>query len=154
MAPSCGQCHACCINLRIDRLSKPEHEPCVHLRAHGCVRYRRRPVVCREFVCEWCRNGWDEALRPDLSGVLVHAVRNQVGGVGVNVVECAPGALDRMSSLVERVKQYNCMLVTLVYRDGRSRLYSRNAVWIDDLRRRNPLLSLPKKIDAIELEDG
>lgn len=81
----------------------------------------------------------------------MHAVRNELGGIGVNVVECQAGALDRQTQLVEQVKQYDCMLVTSRYRDGRSRLYSRNAVWIADLRQRNPVLNVPEDLDAIEL---
>jgi Fe-S-cluster containining protein len=135
-------------------MDKDAREPCAHLGPHGCRRYRRRPAACRDFRCAWLANRWDEHLRPDLLGVLVHYVENQVGGMGINIVECVPGALDKVPGLVDQVRKIRCALVTSIYLDDRCQLYSRDPAWIDHFRRSNPLLTAnwPAEIDAIEMD--
>lgn len=154
LIPSCGPCQACCIHLWIEPLDKAAREPCAHLGPHGCRRYRRRPAVCRDFRCAWLVNRWAEPLRPDLLGVLVHFVENSVDGMGINIVECAPGALDKVPWLVKRVREIRCALVTSIYMDGRRQFYSRDPGWIEHFRRSNPLSTAnwPTEIDAIEMD--
>lgn len=148
----CGPCHACCVHLSIEDFQKVAHLPCQHLRSTGCRIYKRRPVTCREFLCLWRLGVLPESKRPDLCGVLVHAARNDIGGVGVNVVECESGALDREVHVVDALKTLDCVLLTRRYRDGRSRLYSKDTRWIEDLRCRNPVLNLPEGLASIEIE--
>lgn len=149
-ARDCGDCHACCIHLRLD--DRPAHVRCNKLLLDGrCSCYAERPDACRDFYCLWRLGFVSEAMRPDKCGVLVHAARNQIGGHGINVVECEPGALDRELHLRDACKQLECRLVAFNWRDGRGSLYSRDAEWIADLRRKNPKLALPDDIDRIEL---
>jgi hypothetical protein len=71
---SCGECRACCTELKIDtkELQKPAQLVCPHHTGHGCGIYGKRPKICREFFCGWLLfPELDEAWRPDRSGVLV-----------------------------------------------------------------------------------
>ena len=142
-ARNCGSCHACCIHLTIDELQKPEHERCSHLGRTGCNQYEERPATCRDFVCLWKMGRFSKAERPDRCGVLAHLAVNELDGWGVNVVECASGALSRANGLVEECLDIECRLVTVQYLDGRKRMYSRDAVWIRDICTKNPKLPIP-----------
>ena len=147
----CKTCHACCTHLSIDELGKAAHVRCQYLKPSGCRRYNERPETCRDFMCLWRTGGFSQAMRPDKCGVLIHVARNEIGGTGINVVECEAGALDREVHLVDAVLSIECVLVTCRYRDGRLRLYSKDARWIDDVRRRNPALQLPEDISALDM---
>ena len=72
---TCGSCNACCVALTIDdpELRKPQGYRCRNaLRDNSCAIYDARPRTCRTFYCGWRQLKWvREALRPDLSGVLV-----------------------------------------------------------------------------------
>jgi len=67
----CGTCQACCTLLRVFELNKPEGTPCSHLCATGCQQYATRPASCVAFTCGWLAGDMSEAMRPDLSGVLI-----------------------------------------------------------------------------------
>ena len=71
---SCGDCHACCVELIIDtpELQKKGHTPCVHLEGGRCGIYDKRFKICREFLCGYLLfPELDESWRPDRSGILV-----------------------------------------------------------------------------------
>jgi len=76
---SCGACNVCCVVPTID---EPALQKLPGYRCHnalpdgGCAIYATRPRTCREFFCGWRQLKWiGEALRPDVSGVLVRLVR-------------------------------------------------------------------------------
>ncbi len=63
---SCGSCQLCCIELEIESkpgystrldtgedIAKPAREECRYLGEKGCTIYDVRPLVCREFACDW-----------------------------------------------------------------------------------------------------
>ena len=71
---SCGDCHACCVELIIDtpELQKKGQTPCRHLKEGRCGIYQDRFKICREFLCGYLQfRELDEGWRPDRSGVLV-----------------------------------------------------------------------------------
>jgi hypothetical protein len=71
---SCGDCHACCVDLSIDtpELKKKGQTPCEHLKEGRCGIYQTRFKICREFLCGYLLfPELDESWRPDRSGVLV-----------------------------------------------------------------------------------
>ena len=71
---SCGECHACCVELIIDtpELQKEGQVPCEHLKGGRCGIYNKRFKICREFLCGYMLfPDLDEGWRPDRSGVLV-----------------------------------------------------------------------------------
>jgi hypothetical protein len=71
---SCGECHACCVELIIDtpELQKKGQTPCVHLKDGRCGIYAKRFKICHEFLCGYLLfRELDESWRPDKSGILV-----------------------------------------------------------------------------------
>lgn len=71
---SCGECHACCVELIIDtpELQKKGQTPCTHLKGGHCGIYDKRFKICREFLCGYLLfPELDEGWRPDRSGILV-----------------------------------------------------------------------------------
>ena len=63
---ACGSCNLCCIHLEIESepgystllttgedISKPSGQKCRFLTKDGCSVYHARPLVCREFACDW-----------------------------------------------------------------------------------------------------
>jgi hypothetical protein len=70
----CGECNACCIDLKIDtpELRKKAGVICPHHTGAGCGIYADRPKVCQEFLCGWrLLPELGQDWRPDLSGVLI-----------------------------------------------------------------------------------
>jgi hypothetical protein len=50
----CGDCSMCCKVMRVEEISKPEHQWCQHARPGiGCAIYETRPAKCRVFRCGW-----------------------------------------------------------------------------------------------------
>lgn len=148
---SCGECHACCIYLEIDVLDKPARQKCRHLGDSGCDIYAERPRVCSGFWCCWAFGLFSVEDRPDRSGVLVHVTTNQVGGMGLEVIECRDGAVEQNDDIVSKCRSVDCRLVTTRYCDGREHLYSRDRVWIDDLIAKNDL-PLPPHVHEVDIE--
>lgn len=68
MRRNCGECTLCCKLLPVPELEKLAGARCAHHRAHkGCAIYKKRPLSCRVWSCEWL-NGGDMAAglsRPD-----------------------------------------------------------------------------------------
>jgi hypothetical protein len=78
---TCGDCHACCVELIIDtpELKKAGQTPCVHLSGGRCGIYDKRFKICHEFLCgSLLFPELDESWRPDKSGILPLLV---IGGV-------------------------------------------------------------------------
>jgi hypothetical protein len=63
---SCGTCTLCCTQLEIESkpgystrldtaedIAKPAGKACSYLTAQGCSIYEARPLVCRQFACDW-----------------------------------------------------------------------------------------------------
>jgi Fe-S-cluster containining protein len=82
---SCGPCTACCSALEIasepgksttfdtgEDIAKPAGQKCRFLGSAGCTIYFARPVVCREFKCDWLieRKGFKTEDKPDEIGVI------------------------------------------------------------------------------------
>ena len=82
---SCGPCRACCTHLLIESkagystrldngedVAKPAHTPCRFLSAEGCGIYQFRPIVCRQFLCDWRqgRQGFAADSSPDRMGFI------------------------------------------------------------------------------------
>lgn len=115
----CGECTACCVELKIDtpELRKEGQVPCPHLTGGGCGIYQTRFKICREFLCGWLLfPELDENWRPDRSGVLILQVAQaslpkayQPAGHGVQLLvtggEAAvtrPGFAEYVMDLVSR----------------------------------------------------
>lgn len=88
---SCAGCTACCIALRIDfkpgystrldngeDISKKPGTKCRFLGEHGCTIYEVRPIVCRQFKCDWLlkRNGFNHNDSPKNTGKM--SVRGKI----------------------------------------------------------------------------
>lgn len=84
-ARHCSQCNFCCIYLEIESkpgystrldtgedIAKPAKKRCQYLGKDGCTIYEARPLVCREFRCDWLLGvkGFGDDDSPDQSGVL------------------------------------------------------------------------------------
>lgn len=63
---SCGSCTLCCTQLEIESkpgfstrldnaedIAKPAGKACAYLTGRGCSIYEVRPLVCRQFACDW-----------------------------------------------------------------------------------------------------
>lgn len=83
---SCSGCTACCTALRIDSkpgystridtgedISKKAGDPCRFLAQGGCGIYEVRPLVCRQFRCDWLekRKGLGQQDAPIKVGYLI-----------------------------------------------------------------------------------
>lgn len=72
-ARACGDCIACCQQLRIDspQLQKAGGVLCPNCTGRGCGIYAERPQVCRDWLCTWMRAPEiPDDFRPDLLGVM------------------------------------------------------------------------------------
>jgi hypothetical protein len=62
-------------------IAKAAGVPCRHLSAQGCSVHPNWPKVCQTWFCVWrLMPGLPEQWRPDLSGILLYQVRNEVPG--------------------------------------------------------------------------
>lgn len=146
----CGRCHACCVHLDVP--DRAAHEPCRHLDQWGrCGIYDSRPEVCRGFSCAWLAGLIPIDYRPDQVGLIIQMVKNDLGGIGVNIVECQAGAADAQPELVKQLESWPCRLLRTDYLDGRQRMYSRDERWIEYLRTNNPELNIPTGAQGVEL---
>ncbi len=84
-ARGCGACTACCTALEIvsepgksttfdtgEDIAKPAGQNCRFLGLSGCSIYDARPIVCREFKCDWLiyRKGFGPNDDPPGTGVI------------------------------------------------------------------------------------
>jgi hypothetical protein len=70
----CGACTACCVEIAIEdpELQKPDHVACTHMRSgEGCAIHERLPKTCRNWYCGWRFLTLSDAMRPDLSHVML-----------------------------------------------------------------------------------
>lgn len=67
---TCGTCTLCCTLTYVPELDKPERVTCEHCGA-GCRIYAGRPKSCADYRCAWLAGEMSEAMRPDLSHVMV-----------------------------------------------------------------------------------
>jgi hypothetical protein len=69
----CGACTVCCVQMSVDDpdLKKADNFPCQHLAGGGCGIYASRPLTCRTWFCGWRFLKLSDAMRPDLSRVLL-----------------------------------------------------------------------------------
>jgi hypothetical protein len=69
----CGGCTACCSELAVIELQKPNGTTCQHRRpGGGCAIYKTRFSICRTFHCGWRKlPNLDDSWRPDRSGVMI-----------------------------------------------------------------------------------
>ncbi len=82
---SCATCNYCCVYLEIESkpgystridtsedLAKPANQACGYLGDSGCMIYEVRPLVCRQFRCDWLLGvkGFGPDDSPVLTGVL------------------------------------------------------------------------------------
>ncbi len=82
---SCASCNLCCTHLEIESkpgystrldtgedVAKPAKAPCRFLGPNGCSIYEVRPLVCREFRCDWLLavKGFGPLDSPDRTGVM------------------------------------------------------------------------------------
>jgi hypothetical protein len=71
---ACGACTACCTEMAVNdpELVKPANRVCIHLReGQGCAVHDRLNATCRHWYCGWRFLHLSDALRPDLSHVLL-----------------------------------------------------------------------------------
>jgi hypothetical protein len=65
----------------VQDLRKPAGVPCDHLCEAGCANYDNRPKACRDWLCVWrLMPNLPEHWRPDLSGILIYQIKNNVTG--------------------------------------------------------------------------
>ena len=70
----CGACSACCTEMAVNdpELVKPANVACLHLKAgQGCAIHDHLPATCRHWYCGWRFLHLSEAMRPDMSHVLL-----------------------------------------------------------------------------------
>lgn len=149
----CGACTACCVSLSIE--GKAAGEPCPLLRANGrgCGKYGDRPEVCQLFRCTWLNGEGDDDERPDRSGILAHAsVNDMMKSIGLNVVECWPGAFGERQDLVDRYKAKPFCCIMLIRHGGPSSIYSTDRAFIERLIDRNNLPIQVDNLHGIEIE--
>jgi len=82
---SCGACTACCVEIAIDdpQLQKPDHVACMHMReGQGCTIHDRLPKTCRNWYCGWRFLTLSDAMRPDLSHVMLSPEMGPSGDKG------------------------------------------------------------------------
>ena len=100
----------CCTVPGIDQtdVQKQSNRPCRHC-GSGCGVYDTRPGVCREFFCAWRYfAAWDDAWRPDRSGVFARIETSpESGELALNImlidrpveIAEAPWFVERMAAL-------------------------------------------------------
>lgn len=84
-ARECSACNLCCICLEIESkpgystlldsgedIAKPANQRCQFLGPKGCTVYEVRPLVCREFRCDWLlgAKGFGPNDSPDQCGMM------------------------------------------------------------------------------------
>ncbi len=78
----CGACTVCCVNLTINdpELEKLPGVKCTHMIIDGgCSIYQARPKTCQDWYCMWrFMPGLDESWRPDLKGIVIKRVFDQI----------------------------------------------------------------------------
>ena len=147
----CGRCHACCVHL--DLGPRPAHTPCAELDDAGrCRIYGDRPKQCSGFYCAWLLGLIPEDKRPDSCGVLVQIAKNALGGIGINVIECRPGALDAEAELMKKLQSWPCRLIEFRWLSGKEIMWSADQTWIDHLRANNPKLGVPDDAMTVTIE--
>ena len=103
----CGDCQACCTELEVTELDKPEGKPCLNLaeRGCGCAKYDIRPQSCRRFNCLWRLGLLDLGDRPDQTGVLfdITAAGSKYGRQCLVARELREGALDSIMSILQQL---------------------------------------------------
>ena len=75
----CGGCTVCCVWPSINKpeIQKVSGAACRHCSGGGCAINQSRPPVCRSYYCAWRTvDIFDDAWRPDKSGVLAYVERN------------------------------------------------------------------------------
>jgi hypothetical protein len=73
LGKSCGECTLCCRVLVIDELDKDAGILCSNCTVSaGCKIYKKRPQVCRDYLCEWMTDRtMPPQLRPDRTGTIL-----------------------------------------------------------------------------------
>jgi hypothetical protein len=77
----CGYCTVCCYATHVDtpEFKKEQGIVCAHCTGRGCGIYETRYAICRTFHCGWrYATHLGEEWRPDRSGVLVLAMRDEI----------------------------------------------------------------------------
>ncbi|MBC7533268.1 MAG: YkgJ family cysteine cluster protein [Oligoflexus sp.] len=97
---SCSTCNYCCIYLEIESkpgystrfdngedIAKPANQACAFLGEQGCTIYGVRPLVCRQFRCDWLNGvkGFGPEDSPIQSGVLGVRGSNWIISVGASI---------------------------------------------------------------------
>lgn len=135
---TCGECHECCVDLKVEQLGKPAQCRCEHLDDDlGCTIYDRRPSGCRIFYCAW-RLGWgDESLdRPDRNGVLMYVGPDDTGMKegALHVIELKPEALQRrfysapgsLPEFVRMIQKHTHITSVMLFPHGHPRARNEN----------------------------
>jgi len=106
---SCGECHACCVVLRIEDLNKEMYVPCSNIVTDGCGScsiYNTRPEVCRSFRCMWLDNRefFPDDFRPDKIGVMFYGELNKESKKVIVAAEFESGAINK-SRVQEKINK-------------------------------------------------
>lgn len=122
MTRTCGACHECCIHTPVRAFNKPADTPCLHLNVlqscGACGIYDKRPSECRLYRCSWLEGYLSEALKPELSGVLLETARTEWPRplVWLAGFEHKPGAIKK--HLAELDQRRPGVIIAIVHFDG------------------------------------
>ncbi len=107
---SCGPCSLCCTVLRVDDLSKPAGQDCVHQReGGGCGIYQARPSICRQYRCLWRQGGLEDDERPDRTGGIVDLETVGIGlRLGIRVDK--RGDFESSQALIDIAERYRSQM--------------------------------------------
>lgn len=101
---TCGECTACCTNLGVQEIQKPDFEDCRHQSTAGCAIYSERPAACMAYECLWLEGILPESEdRPDRLGAVFSASYSEFFGEFVQLTETRSGGAtgDRVRGYVE-----------------------------------------------------
>ncbi len=104
---TCGECTACCTNLGVQEIQKPEFEQCRHVCERGCAIYPERPSACMGYECLWLLDAEivDTDDRPDKLGVIFSPSTSDFFGNHIQVSEVWSGAATD-GATGDRVRMY------------------------------------------------
>jgi hypothetical protein len=103
---TCGECTACCTNLGVSEIQKPDFEDCRHQSAAGCAIYSERPLACMAYECLWLEGILpDPEDRPDRLHAVFTAAYSDFFGEFVQLTHVFPG-IQKGTATGDRVARY------------------------------------------------
>ena len=88
-------CTECCKTHPVSELKKRAGKWCqFREKEKGCTVYKKRPMGCAEFACQWLKGHGEEFHRPDQTGIVVDYFLLESIGQGMVLWEGMNGTFD------------------------------------------------------------